>query len=232
MPWPVLTYQLPLGRTPARAHRASSLALVPEASARDANGACAAAIALNAADGAPARHVGRVVPGPQQDEVVVHHRRPAQPVALRHVRLLRGGRVHQQHVGVPLGAHGQRLPGPHRDGLDPAAAAGLVRRHQRVEQARVLGARRGAEDERPAGRARGRAATRGAAGLTTVARAAGAPAAGLGPPQPATSTMAAATAQTPPARAEPPTPSPWCGRDRGRNPHLDVPRRRHRAVAS
>ena len=41
---------------------------------------------------------------------------------------------------------------------------------------------------------------------------------GLGPPQPATSTMAAATVQTPPARAEPPIPSPWCGRTRRATP--------------
>ena len=40
----------------------------------------------------------------------------------------------------------------------------------------------------------------------------------LGPPQPATSTTAAAAAQTPPARAEPPTPSPWCGSTVGATP--------------
>src|SRR5690349_1493797 len=59
MPCPVLMYQLPDGVTPAAFHSSSSLAFVPDSSARDANGAFVSAIRRNASIvGAPATCAG------------------------------------------------------------------------------------------------------------------------------------------------------------------------------
>ena len=159
MPCPVLMYQPPLGLTPARAHRVELLGV------RARGVGAGRERRVGGRDGrerrgrvAGPRRMRRVVPGAEQDEVVVHHRCPARARAP-------GPCTSPRRRGSAPAARRRprRRPWP-APRPDPTATV-LTRhrlpdsyvRHQRVEQARVLGARRRAEDERPPGRARGRA---------------------------------------------------------------------------
>ncbi len=118
-------YHEPFGSIPAASHSDSSFVCVPDSSARDANGASAFEMRVNAsAAELDALDPGRIVCRPDHDEVVVHHGLAADAVTAVHVLLLRLGRVHEQDIGVALLAELERLARADRDRLH--RASGLV----------------------------------------------------------------------------------------------------------
>ena len=82
---------------------------------------------------------GRIILRPHQDEVIGHHQPTLPKYSFADVALLQRGRVSQNDIRLAPRGQRQRLPGPHRDGLEPAPALALEPRRQRIQQASIVG---------------------------------------------------------------------------------------------
>ncbi len=80
------------------------------------------------------------------NKIIVHDKLPPQAIAFIHEFLLISRRMHQQHISLALGAHGNGLAGPDSYGLHKIAALFLKHGQQRVQKPRVLRAGRGGKN--------------------------------------------------------------------------------------
>ena len=78
----------------------------------------------------------------------MHDQASVDEIAARDVALLRDRRMDQHDVGVTGCRHSKSSARPHRDHFDLDPAFRFEARHQHVEQAAVLRARRRREDDR------------------------------------------------------------------------------------
>jgi hypothetical protein len=89
----------------------------------------------------------RILGRADEDEVVEHHGPTLDAGAGGHERRFRGRRMDQEHVGLAALAQLQRGSGADGDRFDPAAGGSFEEGQQLVEEAGVLGAGRGGEED-------------------------------------------------------------------------------------
>ena len=120
--------------------------------ARDEGRPCRLDLLQRRGDVASARHSGRVVARPDEDEVVVHDLGAPDAVAGGDELLLGGGIMHEDHVGIAAPRQVERLAGAEGDDAHLDAAQLLENRQQVAEEAGLLGRGGGGDGDEVVGR--------------------------------------------------------------------------------
>src|SRR5437899_1183977 len=105
---------------------------------RDKRRACARDC-LQRGDDIRSADARRIASGPDQDEVVVHHRVAPDAMALGEEPFFRRARVHEHDIGIAASTDVERLTRTKRDYVDLDARPPLIDRQQIAEQTGLLG---------------------------------------------------------------------------------------------